>query len=431
MASQANSNAAEGRQENQTPGHVPTPQRPGAGRQSGGGSRQGGGQGLGGSAQTAQDEFLFDGPPTHPKMKKNGKKIISLYDLENVESKEDGHAIPIDNRILVGCLLAVKYNPAQGAAISASYRSLSSRSFGASAKQAKIANTSYPYRRLFTFLDVNTTSGKCFVVVEGNSEDEKKLWAYNRESFRVGDFVMIEEPHNVDTFIGGSIPIVRTDNPFRIIYLPSSSQNIKEIAPRIDTTEEMCGFLFSNVRAQHIQVSGITAIKAICAGFLCDRQVDPSHKGNMVTGCGCYTQHRTQSANIVLKMSVSLNKPESNLNNVVVSYLSWRTTNLIFNPPMKTGVTVEMLRTHKQRIREVFLAISDFIDERGGWTIIGWYKSGTKQDASAGSDSGASSLVQSDEIGYHISYMFPSNKDVLTDGNFKALQIDPSTLIPM
>ena len=54
--------------------------------------------------------------------------------------------------------------------------------------------------------------------------------------------------------------------------------------------------------------------------------------------------------------------------------------------------------------------VVEYINTNGGFTVIGWYKRGEINDVSNDDNQNE---VESSEIGYHIVYMFPTNRVIV------------------
>ena len=61
--------------------------------------------------------------------------------------------------------------------------------------------------------------------------------------------------------------------------------------------------------------------------------------------------------------------------------------------------------------------IYEFINGNGGWRMIGWCKRGEI------SVEGETEKIENDEINIHLTYVYPSNHDILRDEDFRKLVI--------
>ena len=75
---------------------------------------------------------------------------------------------------------------------------------------------------------------------------------------------------------------------------------------------------------------------------------------------------------------------------------------------------------------QIFIAkIIEFINNNGGYTVIGWYKRGEINDIS---NDDIQNDVESGEVGHHIVSIYPTNPDVLKMREFKDNQFDFSNI---
>jgi hypothetical protein len=129
----------------------------------------------------------------------------------------------------------------------------------------------------------------------------------------------------------------------------------------------------------------------------------------------------------VLEMNVKFNFQDETGN--IVSYVtshfrSWRTTGLFLKPSSHTVDLVVFLQSnHMRSLRERVARIVDFINQNGGWTLIGWYRRGEVHDASGGVEQGEQIAGVNQPI--HLSYVYPSEATVIPQ--IQNMRFDPST----
>ena len=66
-----------------------------------------------------------------------------------------------------------------------------------------------------------------------------------------------------------------------------------------------------------------------------------------------------------------------------------------------------------------------FINDNGGFTVVGWYKRGEINDIS---NDDSQNEVESSEVGHHIVSIYPTNRDIIKMRDFTSKQFDISTL---
>jgi hypothetical protein len=64
--------------------------------------------------------------------------------------------------------------------------------------------------------------------------------------------------------------------------------------------------------------------------------------------------------------------------------------------------------------------IANYVNNNGGWTIIGWVWTGKVKDAS--SDANTDEALESLEPRFHVSYLFPTDKSIVQCESFKDCQ---------
>mmetsp|Transcript_5966 Transcript_5966/g.12385 ORF Transcript_5966/g.12385 Transcript_5966/m.12385 type:complete len:416 (-) Transcript_5966:74-1321(-) len=357
-------------------------------------------------------------------------EYMTLTNLDELEQDTDGGR---EDVVLIGCLIDLKYKT-EGGSVTTSRHFRGGRSMAGPNKAAKFGNTSCGYRRLFTFVDIQ--SKRCFAVIEGGQDDETAYWrAGGRTSFRIGDYLGIKEPFPVERYIAGSLPIVRSDDPFKILRLPCTELQIPQILPKPESTTDKCPFIVHGLGQDNITIHTIKPAKAICNGYLCDRQRDPRAAGSESNACGCYETGRYQASNVVLKARIVLRHAAFARNDIegstCITFMSWRLSNLLFKAPIPSTVTIKAMESREREIREAFRQIDTFVKDHGGWSAVGWFKSGSKRDASSAVDGGnmaAEDTVVSEDRVYHICSLYPTNTNLVGMNVFRNLQLDTSVL---
>ena len=70
--------------------------------------------------------------------------------------------------------------------------------------------------------------------------------------------------------------------------------------------------------------------------------------------------------------------------------------------------------------------VVEYINTNGGFTVIGWYKRGEINDVS---NDDSQNEVESSEIGYHIVYIFPTNRAIVNRVGLKTKQFDTAGVV--
>ena len=67
-----------------------------------------------------------------------------------------------------------------------------------------------------------------------------------------------------------------------------------------------------------------------------------------------------------------------------------------------------------------------YINENGGFTVIGWYK---RREINDISNEESQNEVESSDIGYHIVSNVPTNRLIVDRTEFNSMKFDPDTIV--
>lgn len=158
-----------------------------------------------------------------------------------------------------------------------------------------------------------------------------------------------------------------------------------------------------------------------------DRQLVPTGTGQ---SCGCF--YKTERHNpLVVEMTVTFPVPKAFAEltvHSVVAFRSLRTSRLFV-----TDECWDLLDcknpTHVKALRKAVDRIANYINKKGGWSYVGWLRTGTvtdESDTAVRDAENIASLTQSP----HLSYLLPSNANDTSTLNvaFQRLRLRPTDL---
>ena len=103
----------------------------------------------------------------------------------------------------------------------------------------------------------------------------------------------------------------------------------------------------------------------------------------------------------------------------VTRFRSWRYSNLFVTD---TSIWQKLNRDGDLvALRKAMTDVTDHVNKNGGWTIIGWIRTGRVKDQS--SDMNTSDVIKTLFPKPHITYLFPSENAIATADAIKALQL--------
>ncbi len=301
-------------------------------------------------------------------------------------------------KVLKGILLSIKH----GMSNKAPLKLWSFARTDSSQPPQKKARNCGTYDRLAIFGDMSDPPNCFAILTQGHSETGRVL-GKARDFPGVGTMYYIPEPDRVTAYIGdGDIPII---NPrFHVLPLKMSS-NLHPLhlwLPSYEMTVPQVagGQLWF---AQHqipikLSVFMLETSNVSCTGVFCDR----TRVQDLTGGCGCFY---TQSARhpVVGQYTVTIPVPasvEDCLTLDIVACRSLRTSKVFFaNVEEFQNTPVEQLPARLKPMRKRVTQMVNYINNNGGWTVVGWIKMGEVVDSST-----LGEKIISSRGNFHISY---------------------------
>jgi hypothetical protein len=258
----------------------------------------------------------------------------------------------------------------------------------------------------------------CFVIICNTHQDSTRLLQRcTRSQEGVGDMFIIIEPDMVECYLGenSSVPIVEFPKDFYPVTnrFVDSVPTTKLIMPEMDHTVYFC------MHKEKIQCHRATLEVSTCSGSFCDRQ--RSDLG-INQKCGCSYVKTKGNTDLVIDVDVTFDVDKQfNLSGktTVPRFRSWRYSNLFVTdmtmwPKLNPDDDLSALR-------QAMTDVTKHVNDNGGWTIIGWIRTGRVKDGS--SDVNTSDQIEPEFAKIHITYLFPSENAIATTEAIKALQL--------
>lgn len=264
------------------------------------------------------------------------------------------------------------------------------------------------YDRMFMFISLD---GQVFCYIAGMAVIGRQVMSRCRNNMiGVGaTFVLVGPSLEGRNFLGNDTCIVKTMHP--LIPLKPSFAGLLPTLQMVDSEKvgHESGFCFHKVKLTLGDVVLITKYnteKASCQGCLCDRKMP--FDSNLA--CGCFDIANNQKVPPVVLQYTVEGKNTKKIPKAVVGERSLRSTLLFIENVATLGLlSYETLLEEHFFIRSAVKSCVDYINESGGFTVIGIVVKGGVPDASAGA-SGTRLSADSDTI--HISYLYPTRTDI-------------------
>jgi len=333
----------------------------------------------------------------HPPPKKGKWKIIA-----SSECCDNSYVGPnIENKQLLGVLISLKHcTKVAGNILVKNYDKNSS---GARKMSSEGRNSSMKYDRMALFADLKSSTGACFIIIFRNAADSHAAFRYSLTS-GVGQVFCIEEPKPIVNFLGDTMSVAVVENRK---YLCPVSNHMKQILPTVPLKTPIAGATsFFSYHKIKIAISCVIISDAKCTGTFCDRQ---EHLTSTQM-CGCFHTSKYASGG-VLTMDVTFSTEDET--HIVQDFRSLRTSNLFLEDNSvwdRLGKISHVDSDADDFIREACKNFVTYVNDNGGWTLLGWLRTGTTSDSS--NSSGEVVNIASQTTSPHLAYVYPTALDL-------------------
>ena len=264
------------------------------------------------------------------------------------------------------------------------------------------------FRRMYTFADLQS-NGNTIYVFETSRPDATRMW--KDLSPRIGDVYAMPEPSKEIKTLGREMYIVSSRDAFIPLKTPA--------LPNKEMTQSQEGVSrFFILHGQHIEVRAPTLVPTQCTGTTCDRRRINE------TNCGCYHKDRNSGRSHVLQMDINIKGTDSKLGD----WSSLRFTKLLMagEIPAETDVGDKLIvRNYRRKIS----ALIEYVNNHGGFTVVGWHRLGVTTDASKTTE-GVDNTVAAERPTLHFELVTPSNDITLAyiESSTNAMRFDTALL---
>lgn len=289
-------------------------------------------------------------------------------------------------------------------------------------KQQKIPGSAW--QRMFVFADLSSP-GQCFVMLfDGNHAAGSKAFKHSLGGSIVGTpFYIVEGSCTRDKKQFGPLPLVHTQCPLVPIRYPNTAEgNVASLAKtlRLHATVpagDQRYFVMNGYKYLQLDMFRLVC-NGTCNGLACDRaqKLGAGHK------CGCFHVNLSNGGHVG-EFDVCFANPlgmEIHAEEFirVDGHRSLHTTKLFFKDfrGFCSGYNDE---DHFLQVREGVQQCVDYVNQRGGWTIVCWFRQGEVADMS---EEGAE-RIENDTVTVHISLLTPTDAGDIDSASYKAKMI--------
>ena len=333
-----------------------------------------------------------------------------------------------EGKVIKGILLSIKHSSGSKAGQKVYANSMfhvSSSSIAA--KRQRIAQTA-SYDRMMVFGDVMDPP-RCFAIVTYSSSESSNYFKHCQHSIAIGQLFYIVEPDKSDKVLSSNMPIISSRKSMIPLKHSAPDLPITESLPvcRMTVPKEPGEQLFFIVHRAIVSLSRFEIMLGTvsCTGYTCDRS-KPLDKN---VACGCiFTSGRNP---IVGEYTLTMPVPSlisERRKEDIQRCRSLRTTQLFFkNLPSYGEQTAQAIEERFQDVREKVKKMVEYVNNKGGWTVVGWFKKGEVSDSSNQAEK-----VESLTCTLHISLLIPTSASIAngTDSIFEGMRIATDVTAP-
>lgn len=147
--------------------------------------------------------------------------------------------------------------------------------------------------------------------------------------------------------------------------------------------------------------------------------------------CGCFYKTERHEP-LVIEMTVTFPVPEDfNAHGIqsVVEFRSLRTSHFFVTPDC-WSLLDRKNQAHEDALRAAVERVTKYINTRGGWTYVGWLRTGSTTDQSDPAIKDAENIASLTQTP-HISYLLPTNRRDYAETNmaFQRLRLHAAELV--
>jgi hypothetical protein len=312
----------------------------------------------------------------------------------------------LDDKMLRVCIL----NCTMGGSAAPQHKIVSSSQYGN--KRPKSFGTTSNYNRYFLVADLENPP-HCAAIMPRTIGETSNLLKYTQGDTLLGSTFCIHEPNLSFQSLGDSTTILSLAHE-SLLPVASTSDALTSTEALLAYPTSAGETNYFILTSKRISLGRITLAKdSSCSGVQCDRQ---KPKGE----CTCL--HTTSSNSLVYSFDVVFPVPtriDAEGSTTVHGFRSLRTTELLFHDFEQHASTItpedELSRTSLYRSK--INTMVNYINNNGGWTIVGWFMLGSTSDSANSQDK-----VENFAITLHLSYLLPT-KDCSNDKTFGQLTI--------
>ena len=296
--------------------------------------------------------------------------------------------------------------------------------FGNNRKRQKAEGPNF--NRLFHCADLRKPCS-CFAVVLESINQSRSLFGQIDHQHPIvgGIYAMVEPMPTEDRKRMGPLPMIGTQHNLIPLKYATKETAITAAIPEATVTSTLSSGEQSYF-VLHNEVVNLNMYElrndGTCNGIQCDKSIRLESSSHY---CGCMFTS-VNSGSFVGQCTVRFDNPfPATVHDgsivEVQNFRSFRTTRMFFKKFSEYSMSYRK-EEHFTTVRAEVKKMVDYVNEKCGWTVVGWFRKGEVSDASNEAEK-----IDNSTVTVHISLLVPTDAEVTSTDEFKALQIETPT----
>lgn len=283
--------------------------------------------------------------------------------------------------------------------------------------RARTGNATYSrnYDRLVMFADLRSSTGCCFACILEKQRDSTRFFDKMKNGQEgVGAIFVLEEPPPVKNTLGSTTSVATVEPCDRTLPVVGQYDQAVLLTPLTSPPAGETAY-FAKHHVMNLMLGAASFQEAICAGKLCDRQVE---KKAATWKCGCIFAAKHSAVPCVVEVNVGIDVPLSfdpSGSKVVHNFRSFCTSQLFLDEDCWPAISLG--NPHQRTLlQNAVTNVVIHINTHGGWTYVRWVRTGAVQDTSDVGSRESENVASRDQMP-HISYLYPTDPADIAETN--------------
>ena len=270
-----------------------------------------------------------------------------------------------------------------------------------------------------------------------NNMFERNLDFRDNGTITIGTFLRVISPEAIEEYMNGDIPLIRTPCSLIVLKRPISMPTVS-VNYEVQTDQSLSFCLNNRI----LNLNKTLVVSTTCNGLMCDKS--SINEWNNIKGCGCVGMNPNVS-NLSFIHSIWFNAV-ADMNMADYETVQRRLKHLNFSstkfslcylsnriPPTVRKSSLSQSSDHFWELETAIENVVNFVNENGGWTVIGWYKRGSIKDRSLIESTGSNNItnnsnegttVGSGNLNFHVVELLPTNQELLDKTTYLGADLD-------